>query len=546
MPPLPGEERVLTLFADVHYYFSAPTPRPGHDRFDKGSYLYIYHNPAQQRARIEIANNPGLPVQDAFFGSLGSIHLRTSDKFPTLYTLTVDGYRQNIPGSTVTDNSDPNDWQLPSVNPRDGSQNLSRLHTLDLYFWTLSDAQQFLDAARRVLAPGQVDLIGNPPSAAQQEAAISPVVQQLENIAISDPAYRNGQTRNSATQPSSAQTHAPQLNTALSPPLPGPPLSTPSQPVSPLEEPKVHAPPKPQESQQVDYTPLAYNPAAPAAPEPIKPREKTPPPPDAASGTGLTAAASGQYGQTFAPPPPPPMTGGIVPPPPGQPQGYGSPPPHNSRLSLSGSVSSQGVGHNPSGSLSFTPPPPGQPSVSGPPAPQTAAQYAASPGQPNIPTPPAPQGTMQFAPPPQDPNNPAYQQQQQQQQSFAPPPTQTPHQPAAQPPQQSSYQYQPQQQQQQQQQPPYGQPQYNPTLHPQQAQQPQQPAVPIGGYSNYSYGQPQQQSQQGGEYNVHSQVYRPTEAETAIPFAKKQRANDAKMGIEKSVGKFWKKIEKKL
>ena len=31
-----GEERILILFADVHYYFNAPTPRPLSHRFDKG------------------------------------------------------------------------------------------------------------------------------------------------------------------------------------------------------------------------------------------------------------------------------------------------------------------------------------------------------------------------------------------------------------------------------------------------------------------------------------------------------------------------------
>ena len=43
---------------------------------------------------------------------------------------------------------------------------------------------------------------------------------------------------------------------------------------------------------QADFAPMAYNPAAPPAPEPIAHREKTPPPPDAADGTGLAAAAA--------------------------------------------------------------------------------------------------------------------------------------------------------------------------------------------------------------------------------------------------------------
>lgn len=80
-----GEERVLTLyvslkiaryshlltlhsFADVHYYFGAPNPRPLHHRFDKGSYVYLYRDPSKGRGRLEIANNPGSPEQDAFTG----------------------------------------------------------------------------------------------------------------------------------------------------------------------------------------------------------------------------------------------------------------------------------------------------------------------------------------------------------------------------------------------------------------------------------------------------------------------------------------------
>jgi hypothetical protein len=33
--------------------------RPRHHRFDKGSYVYLFENAGERRARIEIANNPG-------------------------------------------------------------------------------------------------------------------------------------------------------------------------------------------------------------------------------------------------------------------------------------------------------------------------------------------------------------------------------------------------------------------------------------------------------------------------------------------------------
>src|SRR5699024_9244484 len=56
-----------------------------------------------------------------------------------------------------------------------------------------------------------------------------------------------------------------------------------------------------------DFTPMAYNPAAPAAPESIRAREKTPPPED--GGVNPLAAAVAYDQQPFPggmPPPPPP------------------------------------------------------------------------------------------------------------------------------------------------------------------------------------------------------------------------------------------------
>ncbi|KAL8934394.1 MAG: hypothetical protein Q9211_005246 [Gyalolechia sp. 1 TL-2023] len=70
------EERVMTVYADVHYYFNAPTPRPLSHRFDKGSYLYLYRNKDDRGGRLEIANYVGKPEQDAFTGSMypSSLH----------------------------------------------------------------------------------------------------------------------------------------------------------------------------------------------------------------------------------------------------------------------------------------------------------------------------------------------------------------------------------------------------------------------------------------------------------------------------------------
>ncbi|EGC42743.1 conserved hypothetical protein [Histoplasma capsulatum var. duboisii H88] len=299
MPPLPNEVCLLTVFVDVHYYFSAPTPRPLHHRFDKGSYLYIYHDAAQNKARMEIANHPGMPEQDAFCGSLGAVHLRNSDKFPTLCTLIVDAHRQSTSGPSMPSIVDQNEWLLLNVDPRDESRAFLRLHTLDLYFWTSGDATLFLQNARKLLAPAQLDIVPASQQPQAHEVAMSSVVQKLENVAITDPAYHNGQTRNSRTEAVPIQQPQPQLAIQNFPPPPT--QSAISEPVSPLEAPSTQ-PVSKQEEAQINYTPIAYNPSAPAAPEPIKLREQTPPPPDGVTGTGLAAAAVSDSGQSIRSP----------------------------------------------------------------------------------------------------------------------------------------------------------------------------------------------------------------------------------------------------
>ena len=58
----------LQSFGDVHYFYGPPTDNPPHHRFDKGSYIYLFEDANQARARIEIANQPGTDSQDAFDG----------------------------------------------------------------------------------------------------------------------------------------------------------------------------------------------------------------------------------------------------------------------------------------------------------------------------------------------------------------------------------------------------------------------------------------------------------------------------------------------
>lgn len=443
-------------------------PKPLNHRFDKGSYLYIYRD-TNSRSRIEVANNPGTTDQDAFHGPLDSIHVRHSTKFPTLCTVVVDYH----PAPQQRPNATPQDWQLPGVD-----QTRVRLHTIDIYFWTVEDATQFLDTLGRVLPGAQIEsdrMVSAPPT----EQPLSSVVQQLESVAIFDPAYQNGQTPNSRSEAAAVA-----VPTFAPPPISAPESTTQQGLVD--------------EKQDMNFTPLAYNPAAPAAPEPIRHREKTPPPEDGAEGTGLAAAAAADHGVPFTPPNQVP--GGFAPPPtsavPGLPYsgpptaaatGYASPPP------------SAGLSH-----------PMQSPGLQSPGLPASYTQSIPRHGSQNQPWNPAspPPGTMAFAPPPQDPNAHLYGQQM------------------------------------------YGSPQSPPqfgTGHP----------PPIAGYSNYSYDQAQV-PRTGTEYDVHSQVYRPTEAEAGShyqkaaqkamknPGQKPRKLEERAESLESGVNRFFKKLEKKI
>ncbi|EON98810.1 putative rna recognition motif-containing protein [Phaeoacremonium minimum UCRPA7] len=143
------------------------------------------------------------------------------------------------------------EWHLPTYDPRNENKYHYKLHSLDIYFWTQQDALQFVNGIRRLLPPNQIDVLDEPGPPPRHDAAVSAVVQKLENAAISDPTYASaGQTQNGV--PSFAP----------------PPLSAVSG-GSPSPQPQTH-----------NFAPIAYNPAAPAAPEAIRHREKTPPPED--------------------------------------------------------------------------------------------------------------------------------------------------------------------------------------------------------------------------------------------------------------------------
>ena len=282
----------------MHYYFTEPSPRPASHRMDKNSYVYLYRQANPSRGRLEIANYAGTEHQDAFTGYLDQAKISNKYKHPNLVTIAVDGDRT---GGTQAKESEHH-WRLPSTDPRDEGKYLFRLHTLDIYFWTVDDAHTFLNHARETLRPSQMDIDLPPPPA--HPTQMSPVVQQLESVAITDPAYHNGQTRNSRPVSEASK------QAVASPPPPPPPTAAKS--------------PDEQTQDPAAFAPLAYNPAAPAAPEKRTHREKTPPPEDADVGIGLSGAAGGHQSPHAASPfNPSPFSGHSVGSPPAHP---GSPP----------------------------------------------------------------------------------------------------------------------------------------------------------------------------------------------------------------------------
>ncbi|KAI9816026.1 MAG: hypothetical protein M1827_002018 [Pycnora praestabilis] len=503
MPARLGEDLLLTLFADVHYYFAPPSARPLHHRLDKESYVYLYRNLSSGRGRLEIANNAGTSEQDALDGSLDSVDLVYSYKHPAMVTLTVDGLSQQGGTSPSSRQEDPQ-WCLPTPDPRNEGKYMYPLHSLDMYFWTREDATDFLDSIKKAVPERQIKISDGPQAPPAHNEAMSPVVQMLENAAISDPAYHNGQSGNKGAPP------------AFIPPPPPPPSQ--SQGNNGVQSSTV-------ENQPASFAPLAYNPAAPAAPEKIMHREKTPPPPESAGGTGLVAAAYEDHNQAFQPPPMQHQVS-FPPPPPGQSpqqQQYFSGPPQSANA--------------------FPPPPPSSMALQQSPAP-SASPYGQN------------QRVSSFASPSQDPNAGLYG-------HVSPGPQSPPQQqghasPYGQQPQQQYFQQQPQQSQQYSNYPQAaGQtPLQSPGIQSPGIQSP--PLAPVGGYSNYQYSQPQAQQQQGNGYGIHSQVYRPTETEVSShghvqskPSAAGRGQNPGKLEaradkVEKGVNRFLKRLEKKI
>ncbi|RMD39309.1 hypothetical protein DV735_g5815, partial [Chaetothyriales sp. CBS 134920] len=500
MPPLPGEDRLVTVFADIHYYFGTPTVHPLLHRFDKASYFYIYYNSTRQTSRIEVANHPGTPDQDAFHGYLDSCRILNSHRFPTLMTLIVDGAISGTSPHSAKPARDPDEWRLPSGDPRDPSKQSYRIHTLDVYFWAEEDARSVIQTLRHLLDPSQLDVAELQPEsdkdpqtekeqARHEQDIVHPVVQNLENVAISDPAYQSGQARD---RHSDSQQHQAQPATSQIPPPPPP--QQPDASVSPSSAISWTAgKPKKHEAAQ-SFAPMVYNPAAPAAPEPISHREDTPPPPDDGHGTGLAAAAT--HDRVYAP--------------------------HSSQAWTGIPQPNQYSQYSPAPAQPFSslpPPPATAPSFAGPPSAGSGAHRSSIPAQSHVSSQTSP-SSSHSAEPVETPGSQFYN-------SLGAGPHKTLT---------------------------HIQPQYPDYL----AAKNHSAAIapPPGGYSQYSYNQPSQDVPATG-FDVHSQVYRPTEAEARahghhhhhrqsradpVPAHKESRVDR----VEKGVGKLFKKMDKKF
>lgn len=174
---------------------------------------------------------------------------------------------------TVADAVDQSEWHLPTFDLRNEYKYHYKLHSIDAYFWTQQDALQFFSGVRRVLPPCQVEVLDEP----AQPTSMSSVVQKLERAAISDPPYGVGAST-TTQQPSAVMPAVPKAPGAVPPP------------------------PPPQDN----FVPMAYNPAAPAPPETVRHRDKTPPLDDDPLNPLAVTVAHDYHRQPFTPALPPP------------------------------------------------------------------------------------------------------------------------------------------------------------------------------------------------------------------------------------------------
>ena len=218
---------------------------------------------------------------------LDAIKVDYSHKQPNLVTLIV-GEAGALSGGAA----DSFEWSLFTFDKHNEKQHQYKLHTIDVYLWTPSDATILLDALRKVLKDHQLhitDLSGKRMDHVTNDAPAGGIEQKLERMTVDDQqatqhnrlaGYSQGMAEHQQAQYSTntSTSHIPQISGSEQP-------SNKAAITSAVDK--------------QDYKPLAYNPAAPAAPEPIKHREKTPPPSDVGPGNGFIAA--GNLDQNFQP-----------------------------------------------------------------------------------------------------------------------------------------------------------------------------------------------------------------------------------------------------
>ena len=441
---------------------------------------------------------------------------------------------------------DADEWSLFANDSKDARQFKRKLHTLDIYFWAPEDAKLVVECFKKLLPPNQLDVAELEPEPEQvhlqepvkstktAESAMSPVVQNLENLAVTDAYNDNDRGRRTASPSSSflSQGVPPPPPPTGHPGHPGQHIHSPSPAISDMSSHQGIQQQAQTSARSTEFTPVAYNPAAPAAPEPIAHREKTPPPEDSEDGTGLAHAA--RHDQGYRPGPPQggyqvghgasvAFGGGYASPPPQQP-GYSSPPPHPQSTATYGGFPVQ-----PS-TDSFSPPPPSNYGQHGPQSSTTSTAPSFGPGAVST----LSQG----------------------QQHSSAAETYVPQRPA-QPTSTPSHQFYESLPQGRVEKPlSHVQPQYPDYLsqvHQQSSTSPQSQ----GSYSQYQYGSSAQQAQQHqNPYDIHQQVYRPTEIEASTHHhSKKPSRSNTNTGdkkesrtdkVEKGVGRLFKKIEKRI
>lgn len=411
---------------------------------------------------------------------------------------------------TVGEVQGHDEWHLPTFDPRNENKYHYKLHSLDIYFWTQQDALDFVNGIRRVLPTNQVDVQDEPgpPSHHHQSTQMSAVVQKLENAAISESNNKKNPLI-PGPPPAPALALALQSNPVGIPSFAPPPVSAVSAGNDNHGGPTSSSSTTTTTTSPASFAPMAYNPAAPAAPEQIQHREKTPPPEDGDLVNPLHARLVQDASTPFSP--------GLVSGMPSNmsPLSPGVPPPQF---------------HAPPGAPSFPAPPLGSPGL--PPQHMTHGGYGPTPMTPSHPglqravtVPITHGGVFPASPALASPYGAAGVLSHQQ------PGTSTP----AYTPTAPTYPQHPHQQQ----------PRTTPPV-----SSPGLPSPPPGGYSNYSYTTQQGVGHNASEYSVHQVAYRPTENEQAVKYQPKKevrgRLEENAGRLEKGVTGMLKRFEKKF